>query len=37
MQEAVEVVNMTHSVFGWAVFAIFVIGYFFIATEENTI
>ncbi len=35
MQEAVEAVNMTHSVFGWAIFAIFVIGYFFIATEEK--
>jgi len=27
--------NMTHSLFGWVVFAIFVIGYFFVAAEEK--
>jgi len=35
MEHAVEAVNMTHSLFGWIVFGIFVVGYFFIAAEEK--
>ena len=35
MEHAVEAVNMTQSLFGWIVFAIFVVGYFFIAAEEK--
>jgi len=35
MEHTIEAVNMTHSLFGWFVFAVFVIGYFFIAAEER--
>jgi Na+/H+ antiporter NhaD/arsenite permease-like protein len=35
MEHAVEAVNMTHSLFGWIVFGIFIVGYFFIAAEEK--
>ncbi|NPA55620.1 MAG: sodium:proton antiporter [Epsilonproteobacteria bacterium] len=35
MEHAIEAINMTHSVFGWIVFGIFVFGYFFIASEEK--
>ena len=31
----IEAVNMTHTLFGWIVFSIFVVGYFFIAAEEK--
>ena len=31
----IEAVNMTHTLFGWIVFGIFVAGYFFIAAEER--
>ena len=30
-----EAVNMSHSIFGWIVFGVFVAGYFFIAAEER--
>ena len=35
MHDVMEAVNMTQSLFGWIVFAIFVVGYFFIAAEEK--
>ena len=35
MEQVVEAVNMAHSLFGWVVFGIFVVGYFFIAMEER--
>jgi len=35
MEGLVETVNMTQTVFGWLVFGIFVLGYFFIAAEEK--
>ncbi len=35
MEHAVEAVNMTNSLFGWIVFGIFIVGYFFIAAEEK--
>jgi len=35
MEHIVETVNMTQTTFGWVVFGIFVLGYFFIAAEEK--
>ena len=35
MEEALQAVDMTHSLYGWIVFGIFVAGYFFIAAEER--
>ena len=35
MEEALHTVNMTQSLYGWIVFGIFILGYFFIAAEEK--
>ncbi|RUM55771.1 MAG: sodium:proton antiporter, partial [Nautilia sp.] len=35
MEHIVETINMTQSLFGWIVFSVFVLGYFFIAAEEK--
>jgi len=35
MEHTLEAVNMTHSLFGWIVFGVFIVGYFFIAAEER--
>ena len=35
MEHIVESVNMTQTSFGWIVFGIFILGYFFIAAEEK--
>jgi len=35
MEAVVEAVDMTHTLFGWIVFGVFVAGYFFIASEEK--
>ncbi len=35
MEEALHTVNMTQSLYGWIVFGIFIVGYFFIAAEEK--
>ena len=35
MEHTIEAINMTTSLFGWIVFAVFVVGYFFVAAEEK--